>query len=125
MCDRSIVINMSWSSSGDEQSGEMQQIGFQLYSDMLKAAVDGLKSGREPNLTEPLGVTTEISLHVPALLPEDYCNDVHERLVLFLFGLAATLRRFNEGFNHLGLPPLAGEGWVRECCAGCSSPFAV
>src|SRR6266850_1718848 len=68
---------------GDEQSGEMQQIGFQLYSDMLKAAVDGLKSGREPNLTEPLGVTTEISLHVPALLPEDYCNDVHERLVLY------------------------------------------
>jgi len=42
-----------------------------------------LKSGREPDLTEPLGVTTEINLHVPALLPERYCNDVHERLVLY------------------------------------------
>jgi transcription-repair coupling factor (superfamily II helicase) len=68
---------------GEEQSGEMQQIGFQLYADMLKAAVDALKAGREPDLTEPLGVVTEISLHVPALLPETYCNDVHERLVLY------------------------------------------
>jgi transcription-repair coupling factor (superfamily II helicase) len=68
---------------GEAQSGEMQQIGFQLYVDMLKAAVDGLKAGREPDLTEPLGVTTEIGLHVPALLPETYCSDVHERLVLY------------------------------------------
>ena len=68
---------------GEAQSGEMQQIGFQLYVDMLKAAVDALKAGREADLTEPLGVTTEISLHVPALLPETYCSDVHERLVLY------------------------------------------
>jgi transcription-repair coupling factor (superfamily II helicase) len=68
---------------GDSQSGEMQQVGFQLYNDMLRAAVKALKSGREPDLGEPLGVTTEISLHVPALLPEKYCNDVHERLVLY------------------------------------------
>jgi len=58
-------------------------VGFQLYADMLKAAVKALKAGREPNLAEPLGVTTEINLHVPALLPEPYCNDVHERLVLY------------------------------------------
>jgi transcription-repair coupling factor (superfamily II helicase) len=50
---------------------------------MLKAAVRALKSGREPSLAEPLGVTTEINLHVPALLPERYCSDVHERLVLY------------------------------------------
>jgi len=68
---------------GEEQSGEMQQIGFQLYVDMLKAAVDALKAGREADLAEPLGVTTEINLHVPALLPETYCSDVHERLVLY------------------------------------------
>jgi transcription-repair coupling factor (superfamily II helicase) len=68
---------------GEAQSGEMQQIGFQLYVDMLKAAVDSLKAGREADLSEPLGVTTEISLHVPALLPETYCSDVHERLVLY------------------------------------------
>jgi transcription-repair coupling factor (superfamily II helicase) len=68
---------------GDEQSGEMQQIGFQLYADMLKAAVSALRAGREPDLTQPLGVTTEINLHVPARLPHEYCNDIHERLVLY------------------------------------------
>jgi transcription-repair coupling factor (superfamily II helicase) len=68
---------------GDEQSGEMQQIGFQLYADMLKTAVSALKAGREPDLAQPLGVTTEINLHTPARLPEHYCNDVHERLVLY------------------------------------------
>jgi transcription-repair coupling factor (superfamily II helicase) len=68
---------------GESQSGEMQEIGFQLYADMLKASVSALKAGREPDLSAPRGVTTEINLHVPALLPEAYCNDVHERLVLY------------------------------------------
>ncbi|MCC7327497.1 MAG: transcription-repair coupling factor [Burkholderiales bacterium] len=68
---------------GESQSGEMQEVGFQLYNDMLRASVSALKSGREPDLSEPLGVTTEINLHVPALLPEKYCADVHERLVLY------------------------------------------
>jgi transcription-repair coupling factor (superfamily II helicase) len=68
---------------GEEQSGEMQQVGFQLYADMLKTAVSALKAGREPDLAEPLGVTTEVNLHVPARLPEPYCADVHERLVLY------------------------------------------
>jgi len=68
---------------GEEQSGEMQQIGFQLYADMLKAAVSALKAGREPDLSQPLGVTTEINLHAPARLPQEYCNDIHERLVLY------------------------------------------
>ena len=68
---------------GEEQSGEMAEVGFQLYADMLKAAVRALRSGREPNLAEPLGVTTEINLHVPARLPDSYCSDVHERLVLY------------------------------------------
>ncbi len=68
---------------GESQSGEMMEIGFQLYTDMLKAAVSALKAGREPDLSAPLGVATEINLHVPALLPESYCSDVHERLVLY------------------------------------------
>jgi transcription-repair coupling factor (superfamily II helicase) len=95
---------------GDEQSGEMQQIGFQLYADMLKAAVDALKSGREPNLTDPLGVTTEINLHIPALLPESYCNDVHERLVLYkrlanCDSIAALTDMQEELIDRFGLPP--------------------
>ncbi len=68
---------------GDSQSGEMQAIGFQLYSDMLNHAVKQLKAGKEPDLDAPLGVTTEINLHVPALLPNNYCPDVHERLVIY------------------------------------------
>ena len=68
---------------GDEQSGEMQEIGFSLYVAMLDTAVRALKQGKEPDLAAPLGVTTEINLHAPALLPAGYCADVHERLVLY------------------------------------------
>jgi transcription-repair coupling factor (superfamily II helicase) len=68
---------------GESQSGEMQEVGFNLYCAMLDTAVKSLKEGKEPNLDAPLGVTTEINLHAPALLPDDYCHDVHERLVLY------------------------------------------
>ncbi|MFL9927352.1 transcription-repair coupling factor [Herbaspirillum lusitanum] len=68
---------------GDSQSGEMTEIGFQMYSDMLNEAVRALKNGQEPDLAAPLSSTTEINLHVPALLPSDYCGDVHERLSLY------------------------------------------
>ncbi|RJG06227.1 transcription-repair coupling factor [Noviherbaspirillum cavernae] len=68
---------------GENQSGEMLEIGFQLYSDMLNEAVRSLKNGKEPDLAAPLSTTTEINLHVPALLPNDFCGDVHERLSLY------------------------------------------
>ena len=68
---------------GENQSGEMVEIGFQLYSDMLNEAVRSLKNGKEPDLAAPLSSTTEINLHVPALLPSDFCGDVHERLSLY------------------------------------------
>ena len=68
---------------GDNQSGEMHEIGFQLYSDMLNEAVRALRNGQEPDLAAPLATTTEINLHVPALLPAEFCGDVHERLSLY------------------------------------------
>jgi transcription-repair coupling factor (superfamily II helicase) len=68
---------------GEGQSGEMQEIGFTLYADMLNNAVKALKAGKEPDMEAPLNATTEINLHAPALLPNDYCSDVHERLVLY------------------------------------------
>ena len=68
---------------GDSQSGNVQQIGFDLYSQMLNSAVRALKSGREPDLLEPLVATTEINLHTPALLPADFVPDVHTRLSLY------------------------------------------
>jgi transcription-repair coupling factor (superfamily II helicase) len=68
---------------GENQSGEMLEIGFQLYSDMLNEAVRSLKAGKEPDMSAPLSTTTEINLHVPALLPADFCGDVHERLSIY------------------------------------------
>jgi len=68
---------------GDNQSGNMMEVGFQLYNEMLAEAVRSLKMGIEPDLLSPLSATTEINLHAPALLPDAYCGDVHARLSLY------------------------------------------
>jgi len=72
---------------GDNQSGNMMEVGFQLYNEMLNEAVRALKNGEVPDLLSPnsavFGATTEINLHAPALLPDAYCGDVHARLSLY------------------------------------------
>jgi transcription-repair coupling factor (superfamily II helicase) len=68
---------------GESQSGNMLEVGFQLYNEMLAEAVRSLKAGKEPDLLAPLSVTTEINLHAPALLPDSYCGDVHLRLSFY------------------------------------------
>ncbi len=68
---------------GESQSGNMLEVGFQLYNEMLAEAVRCLKNGKEPDLLAPLSVTTDINLHAPALLPDDYCGDVHLRLSFY------------------------------------------
>ncbi|MCO4088373.1 MAG: transcription-repair coupling factor [Limnohabitans sp.] len=68
---------------GENQSGNMLEVGFQLYNEMLSEAVRCLKMGKEPDLLSPLSVTTDINLHAPALLPGDYCGDVHLRLSFY------------------------------------------
>ncbi len=68
---------------GDEQSGQIQEIGFALYMEMLERAVAALKQGKIAALDEPLYRGPEVDLHVAALLPEDYMPDVHMRLVLY------------------------------------------
>ena len=68
---------------GDEQSGQITEIGFALYLELLERAVKALKSGREPDLDGPLHAGPELELHVPALIPEAYLPDVHLRLVLY------------------------------------------
>ncbi len=95
---------------GEAQSGEMQEVGFNLYNQMLGAAVKSLKDGKEPDLSQPLGVTTEINLHAPALLPENYCNDIHERLVLYKrLANCETLEELElmheELVDRFGVPP--------------------
>ncbi|MFO1467136.1 MAG: transcription-repair coupling factor [Steroidobacteraceae bacterium] len=68
---------------GDEQSGQIHEIGFNLYMDLLERAVSALKAGRTPDLESPLQAGPEIELPLPALIPEDYVPDVHLRLVLY------------------------------------------
>ncbi len=68
---------------GENQSGNMLEVGFQLYNEMLSEAVRSLKAGQEPDLLAPLSATTDINLHAPALLPDDYCGDVHLRLSFY------------------------------------------
>jgi transcription-repair coupling factor (superfamily II helicase) len=68
---------------GESQSGEMQEVGFSLYARMLDRAVRKLKAGKAPELEGVEDVSTEVNLHVPALLPATYCSDVHERLSLY------------------------------------------
>jgi transcription-repair coupling factor (superfamily II helicase) len=68
---------------GEQQSGQMTEIGLSLYLDMLEQAVRALKSGREPVLDQPLAAATEVELRLPAFLPEAYIADVHVRLSLY------------------------------------------
>jgi len=69
---------------GESQSGDIHEIGFAMYTNMLNAAVRALKAGEKvPDLTQPLSITSEINLRVPALLTNDYCPDVHERLTFY------------------------------------------
>jgi transcription-repair coupling factor (superfamily II helicase) len=68
---------------GENQSGNMMEVGFQLYNEMLSEAVRALRAGQEPDLLQPFAATTEINLHSPALLPDAYCGDVHVRLGLY------------------------------------------
>jgi transcription-repair coupling factor (superfamily II helicase) len=68
---------------GEEQSGQIQEIGFALYMDLLERAVAALRAGRQPELERPLHHGPEIELHVPALLPDSFLPDVHARLVMY------------------------------------------
>ena len=68
---------------GEEQSGEMTEIGLTMYLDMLDRAVKAMKDGKKIDLEAPLASASEVELRVPALLPEDYVADVHVRLALY------------------------------------------
>ena len=71
---------------GEGQSGQIETIGFSLYMEMLERAVDAIRSGRVPDMDEPLPTlrgSPEVNLHVQALIPDDYLPDVHMRLILY------------------------------------------
>ncbi len=104
---------------GDTQSGQIQEIGFSLYTELLGRAVDALRKGEKPDLDKPLNAGVEINVHVPALLPEDYVPDVHLRLMLYK-RIASTsdateLRDLQvELIDRFGLLPQAAKNLIRN-----------
>lgn len=68
---------------GEEQSGNINTVGFTLYMEMLERAVKAIRSGKTPNLDQPLELATEVNLRISALIPDDYLPDVHNRLMLY------------------------------------------
>ncbi|PYG04046.1 transcription-repair coupling factor (superfamily II helicase) [Thioalkalivibrio sp. ALE21] len=68
---------------GDEQSGQITEVGFNMYNDLLNRAVNALRSGKMPELEAPEPAGTEVELGMPALLPDEYVPDVHTRLILY------------------------------------------
>ncbi len=99
---------------GEEQSGQMHEIGFSLYSELLDRAVSALREGREPELDKPLMHGTEIDLGVPALIPDDYLPDVHSRLQLYKrIANATTVDELDElqveMIDRFGLLPQAAK----------------
>jgi transcription-repair coupling factor (superfamily II helicase) len=103
---------------GDTQSGQIQEIGFSLYTELLGRAVESLKLGKEPDLDRPLHAGVDINLHLPALLPEDYVPDVHLRLILYKRIASANsgdeLRDLQvELIDRFGLLPLAAKNFIR------------
>ena len=103
---------------GDTQSGQIQEIGFSLYTELLGRAVESLRSGKEPDLDAPLHAGVDINLHIPALLPDDYVPDVHLRLILYkrisAMESAAELRELQvELIDRFGLLPDGARNLIR------------
>lgn len=68
---------------GEEQSGQMQTVGFSLFMEMLEQAIESIKEGKTPNMDQPLKHGPEVNLHLSALIPDDYLPDVHSRLIMY------------------------------------------
>ena len=103
---------------GDTQSGQIQEIGFSLYTELLGRAVESLRNGTEPDLEGPLNAGVEINLRLPAFLPDDYVPDVHLRLMLYKriasAGSATELREMQvELIDRFGLLPEAARNLMR------------
>jgi transcription-repair coupling factor (superfamily II helicase) len=104
---------------GEAQSGQMNEVGFSLYMELLDRAVRALKSGKQPELMQPLRHGVEVDLRLPALLPEDYVADVHTRLILYKrIASLTTERELDEMrvelIDRFGLLPPAAQNLLRQ-----------
>ncbi len=104
---------------GDEQSGQIASVGFNLYMEMLDQAVNSIKSGKSVSLEEVLKNQTEVELRVPALLPDDYIHDVNTRLSTYKRIASCTdsgqLREIQvELIDRFGLLPDHAKNLIRQ-----------
>ncbi|WP_374665695.1 transcription-repair coupling factor [Acinetobacter sp.] len=95
---------------GEQQSGSMQAIGYSLYMEMLEKATKAIQKGKTPNFDAPLSLTAEITLHMPALIPDDYLGDVHQRLLFYKrISNTDSIEKLNnirmELIDRFGIPP--------------------
>ena len=95
---------------GEGQSGQIQEIGFSLYNELLDRAVKALKAGLLPDIDKPSHLSTTVDISEPALIPDDYLPDVHNRLILYKRIASATdkaaLRELRvEMIDRFGLLP--------------------
>lgn len=116
---------------GDEQSGQMHEIGFNLYIDLLERAVADLKSGKKPELEMPMHSGTEVDLGVSAIIPDSYLPDVHTRLIMYKRISNATdvetLRELQvEMIDRFGLLPAQIKNLIAATEVRlCVQPFGV
>ena len=104
---------------GEEQSGQIESIGFTLYMQLLDEAVKAIREGRTPNAELPLSHGTEMNLRIPAIIPEDYLPDVHNRLMLYKRIASvkdeAELKELQvEMIDRFGLLPEPAKNLVRQ-----------
>ncbi|WP_138439539.1 transcription-repair coupling factor [Marinobacter alexandrii] len=104
---------------GEEQSGQIESIGFTLYMQLLDEAVEAIREGRTPNADLPLSHGTEMNLRIPALIPDDYLPDVHNRLMLYKriasVSSKAELKELQvEMIDRFGLLPDPAKNLVRQ-----------
>ncbi|GGE58853.1 transcription-repair-coupling factor [Streptosporangium jomthongense] len=104
---------------GDEQSGQIESIGFTLYMQLLDEAVKAIREGRTPNAELPLSHGTEMNLRIPALIPEDYLPDVHNRLMLYKRIASVSNREALkelqvEMIDRFGLLPEPAKNLIRQ-----------
>lgn len=104
---------------GDEQSGQIESIGFTLYMDMLEQAVQALKEGKQPSLEGLTRSRSEIDLRIPALLPDDYIPDVNNRLSLYKRIASSDSEQQLEDIqveliDRFGLLPDAAKNLIRQ-----------
>jgi len=83
IASRDLEIRGAGALLGDSQSGEIQEIGFSLYNRILSKAISALKSGKIPNLDKPLDEITDIDINEVALIPDNYINDINQRLIMY------------------------------------------